>query len=347
MNPRQTEIQRAIAKIKNIYPPDDLITTYKDFLKHRDVLDLYQFNPRVFNALVNLTHSLWRSKNRINRYSLINITKKYFTKSEQKHKLPSDITAKLFFLFKSIVLDEDIDLSIKTIEKMKYPINNMLKGIRLTNKEVEHLILNSQKSDYALNRVLRYPFPNKLISNWARENYNRDLARPRRAEISSWLLDEDWAFEIDKETLILDFEYLNKLERGNFEKYTEEMEFFKLVNDEINPVFSPEMNLFDYSFDMLHPVLKQIKRFYGTAISKDFQSQDWKLDIKELEKHFYSSIENIYSISMAWSIAYSRLNNKRKTVLLKKYYSTEIYWTYFKIAKRIKSVELLEWLKNV
>ena len=92
------------------------------------------------------------------------------------------------------------------------------------------------------------------------------------------------------------------------------------------------------------PELKKIKRFYGSAIVEDYQKGEPKLDIEHLEKYFYSNIENIQS--MAWSIAYSRLNSDHKIELIKKYYSDNIYWTFFRIGIKLKSVKLLEWIKG-
>src|SRR5688572_26730219 len=85
MNYKQLEIQKEIAKIQNAYPPDNLIVTYKDFLKTRDYLPLYQFNPLVFDSLVTLTCESWNSPGRINRQSLIELIKRYGTK-QKAHK---------------------------------------------------------------------------------------------------------------------------------------------------------------------------------------------------------------------------------------------------------------------
>jgi hypothetical protein len=46
MSKRCLAIERAIAKKENPYPKDDLITTYADFLKVREVLPFFSFNSR-------------------------------------------------------------------------------------------------------------------------------------------------------------------------------------------------------------------------------------------------------------------------------------------------------------
>ena len=47
---------------------------------------------------------------------------------------------------------------------------------------------------------------------------------------------------------------------------------------------------------------------------------------------------------MIWAIGYSRLDNQTKENLLKKYYCEESYYSLFRVSKKIKQVDLLEWL---
>ena len=82
MNTIELEINRAITELENTYPSNNLISCYQDFLKHRDFLHLYQYNEKVFISLIDLTLNLWNSDKRINRASLISVTKKYFKQAE-------------------------------------------------------------------------------------------------------------------------------------------------------------------------------------------------------------------------------------------------------------------------
>ena len=353
MNHKTLIIKRAIHELENSYPPDDFISSYNDFLKHRDFLHFYQFNPNVFWSLIELIDKLWRSEKRINRYSLLSVSKRYLNKHPDKESILNQNSGLLFRLFQSLIIDKDIELSKPSFNKIKYPLNSMLLGVKLQDTEIEILCKNTHKSPIILNRVLRYPFPNKIISKWARENYETEFAVERRAEIASWLLDEDSEFTIDIETLKSDFEVLNRQEVENYAKYSEEMTFYKFIKKDFDPIFNdPNLCLFEtnsayYNIDL--PQFTETERFYGSAINYKYVGEDGieftpELKLEELIEKFYASIDNILKVSIAWTIAYSRLPIDKKVELLKKHYSPDVLFTFFKIGKRIKSIEFLKWL---
>lgn len=68
---RKIELQRAIIELEKPYPKDDLILSYPDFIKVWDYLIHYQFNPVVFENLVNLANDFWNSEKRISRLSML------------------------------------------------------------------------------------------------------------------------------------------------------------------------------------------------------------------------------------------------------------------------------------
>jgi len=353
MDYKTLEIRRAIHEIENNYPPDDFISSYKDFLRHRDFLHFYQFNPKVFWSLIELTSRLWRSEKRINRYSLIAVSKRYLNKYPDKANVLNQNSNIIFRLFQSLIIDEDIKLSESIINKLKYPLNSLLINVKLRDNEIELLCNNTHKSPQILNRVLRYPHPNKIISEWARQNYKSEFAVDRRAEMASWILDEDPEFSIDIETLRSDFAILNHREEKNFNKYAEEFDFYQLIEKEFNPIFEdPERDLLDINltrYNIKPPQFKETKRFYGSAINYKYIGEEGmefkpELKLEELKEKFEANIDNILKVSIAWSIAYSRLPINEKTELLKKYYSEDVHFTFLRIGKRIKSVAFLEWL---
>ena len=57
-SPTKKEIQNRIMEYDTPDSPDDLIVTYQDFLKVRDFLFYYPFNPVVFKSLLKLTVDL-------------------------------------------------------------------------------------------------------------------------------------------------------------------------------------------------------------------------------------------------------------------------------------------------
>ena len=62
--------------------PDNLITDYKSFLKHREFLPFMPFNPKVMHALVMLAHTVFWTDKRINRFSLLLVMRDYWNQNK-------------------------------------------------------------------------------------------------------------------------------------------------------------------------------------------------------------------------------------------------------------------------
>lgn len=354
MNTIKLEINRAIAELENTYPSDNLISCYKDFLKHRDFLHYYQYNESVVISLIDLTFDLWNSKKRISRASLVAVTKRYFKKAETKADIPSQTATKIFTLFKEIIYFENLKLSKETIDRTKKAINSIMIGVELKEKELQWLCNHSSESAFILNRLLRYHLKSKAISNWAKHNFEKDLARNRRSEITSWIIDENPDFEIDKETVEYDFAYQIIEDKKLVEKYKDEIDTYRFVEKEIRPLITSENDSFidDDGFEIKRkiqekPVLNLPLRNYSRYIKMNSRYGMYIPDFEHIEKEFYEEFDNYYNRLMAWSIAQSRHSIDKKTELLKKYYSNELYPSFFIIGKRLKSVEYFNWLKQM
>jgi len=355
MNDKQIQIQSAILELENPYPNDNLITCYKDFLKVRDFLPYYKYNPKVFQSLVDLTSEIWYKNQRINRISLLESLKKY-GKNRDKERgeniidLPIETKTRIFLLFKGC-FDEPERLSANQINDAKNLCNYLLINIVLRVEEEKWLCENTGLSENVLNRVLRYPIKSEVITNWVKGNYNMDIYRIRRAELASWLIDEDPNFEIDKRTLILDFGYFNISDVKAIQEYENEVAVNNIIKErELNGILSSK-NLFD---DMESnpelissiPELRLTHRHFGISLDSSKDSRLHIPDFKKMCKNFYANIDTTFKITMLWAIAYSRLDSKLKSELLKKYYCEETYWSFFKICKRLKLIKSLKWLKD-
>jgi len=137
LNSIELEINRAIAEVENAYPSNNIISCYRDFLKHRDYLHFYQYNEAVFVSLIDLTFDLWNSNKRINRASLVSVTKRYFKKAETKINITNQTATKIFKLFQQIVYFEYLKLSKETVDKTKKAINSIMIGVKLKEKELQ------------------------------------------------------------------------------------------------------------------------------------------------------------------------------------------------------------------
>ena len=362
------EIIRTLAAEANEYPPDDLIITYADFLKNGQYLCYNKYNPLVLERLSALTDDLWSSSKRISRITLLTTIKKYVVVAHYdagyfdgyyKKGFPvqdiftESIKSNLFSIFKKVHTGPRY-LTEKQQEEGKQISNYFLKYSHLNPDDLLWLCENALSSLYFLNRILRYPAPSTLITSWAKENVNTNKLRSRRAELTSWIIDEDLEYQINTETLIADFEYQNNLDKKTFEDYIDEIDYHQHLADELGDIFDVK-KISDYRFDGLYkepeildgftePTYTLSKRFYKVPLLTDKQYNIQIPDFDTLSKTFYNNLNITRDITMIWSIAYSRLDVKTKTELLKNYYHEHTITSLIKVAIKFDFIPLLKWM---
>lgn len=208
MHSRQIQLTKAIAEIQNLYPPDKLITSYKEFLKIRDILPFYQFNPNLFDSLVTLTNNLWDTTERVSRTSLVEAIKRYASKKRPKkdyysiqqaelHELPKDTIPKIFSILKKS-FGNNLKLNSRSVDEIRKILCSMLINTELPDDALAWLCEHANKSERILNRLLRYPKANSIISRWANENFENNDYRIRRPEMLGWVLDQDPSSEVTR-----------------------------------------------------------------------------------------------------------------------------------------------------
>ena len=231
------QIRNAIFEIQKPYPADDLIVSYRDFLKYRDVLRFYQYNERVLGHLVDLTVELWGSKERVSQASLLQVTKRYMAKAPNK-LFSEEMKAKVFWLFGQVVVVEDLPYNKRSIELLKFSANNMLTGMLLTDEQLHWLVDHVDSSYHMLNRLLRYPLSSEIISNWVRKHFELDAYRIRRAEMIGWLLDEDTKFVVDMGVLERDFIFHCRQDEKHIKAYELDYEAYKAVKNDLASMYT-------------------------------------------------------------------------------------------------------------
>lgn len=368
MIPKHVEItiQKAILKIENPNPKNDFVITYADFLKVRDYLQFYQFNFDVFTNLIRITNENWKTKERINRLSLLEAIKYYLQKAKEEIKYKNNIqkdkqiypfpieTRKQMFLLLQNVIEESSYISVNQHTAAQRICSNILRDVQLTSNEEQWYCDHVHSSEVILNRLLRYPAKSSIISKWVKNNYSKDIYRPRRAEMLSWIIDEDKDFEIDRETLIADIDYTIEIDKVAIEQhktdkisYNQKEEVFKewlreelSTPDEVRGSFDFSTYVYaEMSQKLKKPELNLVKKHF--SVYSDFSPYP---DYIKTKKIFIQEIESNFKRIMAWGITYSRLNVEEKTELLKKYYTNNLIFTFKKIAERINSVELLKFI---
>ena len=339
-NPTKKQLLNQILQYEHPQAPDDLILAYPDFLKVRDFLLYYPFNPVVFENLLRLTIDLWTSDTRISRLSLLQGINRYYSVfcGKQIYKgiptgstadnFPVDIKDLIFDLFK-MTMEDFRFITPNQVDAARALANSLLIGMTLSDEQIKWLCDRAFVAKQPLNRVLRYPHKSRIISEWMKSNYENDLLRQRRSEVVGWIMDYEPGFEIQKNTILDDFRYLNDLDIKMLNKFRVDRKgFFKTLDMSGN--YTAEMNF--------------IFTIYGAPYGKLRKEINRLDDVSSVLRYVYTDLNNIEMKLKIWAIAWSRIEKETKVEMLKKYYSEEIQLEVIRANEKIKSADLLRWI---
>jgi hypothetical protein len=340
MKARERSIRKVICEIENLYPEDNTITNYKDFLNHRHCLPFYKFNKEVFKSLVYLTYDLWNTKERINRTSLIQIMKLYYAKANSNYKIELETSDKLFYLYKQVIYFENVSVNSKALDELKRAMNRICSNMILSEDNQKWLCYHFYDSDFFLNRLLRYKERSSVISNWARYIYKINILSDRRAELASWIIDEDSTFEINIETIRNDYKHIFT-HSSDTVKQLYEIERIELLKREA--LIPPEVRLKPRDISNIDRFFL-LKGYFRIPQEMLRENNIDKNSMFDIDRHFYSNKELLIRASNLWATGYSRLSKKAKSKRLQKFYSKDVEISYINICERYKLTEPLNWL---
>lgn len=146
-------------------------------------------------------------------------------KDESDEDLSSSTISLLFKLYKHYILGGK--------EELQNCVNIFIKDKLLKEKELEWLINNYNKSNHCINRLLRYPLKNHLISIWASKVYKENKIENRDSELIALFIKDDFSYLLtknyDKETLIWAV-YYSKMDLAKKSKILNELFDINLLN---------------------------------------------------------------------------------------------------------------------
>ena len=350
------KLERILAKIEHKYPSDNLITTYADFLKERNCLTAYKFNPAVLKSLLKLTVDLWESKERMSRISLITIIKKYINSVSEKtdddskyNQLLTTENAKLLFQLFLKVYEKNSFLTVNQREEALFAVNSCLKRVALSEMEEKWLCKHAFDNNIIINRILRYPVKSKIISEWAIENYNNNWLYLRKAELVGRIIDDNKDFEISLEEYVLEFEKYNEWELKTIKKYYKELDENNQIKEQLS------LGNLNISLKPLTSKLPEKRKSYSenyfneygiNEIDDEYQETDVFPNYEKLRENFYKDKELLHKRFMVWAIHYSCLDNKLKAKRIMKYYEEKTHYSIMKIVNKSKNKELINLLLN-
>ena len=149
--------------------------------------------------------------------------------------------------------------------------------------------------------------------------------------------------KIDCQTLIDDFEYLNKRDKQAIQNFKDELVASRMIEAELAEYLPKEEhndrwenNENSSAVYASTPDLKLSKRPYPVTSRPDKICFQDIPDFNALQVYFYTNLPKFHLSTMIWAITYSRLDNEQKCVLLQKYYTPETFPTLLRICKKNK-----------
>ena len=350
---KRLDLQKAMTKLEKPWPNDDLISNYSDFLKHRDLIVYHRFNPVVFEHLLELAISHWTANQKVSRSSLVLTIRRYASEQEADlNTLDLSVKTKVFELFKLTLQRPEFIPQGQRDEVSKWAAQLMY-GLLLEGTQLNDLCELALHHPKALNRILRYPIPFSIISNWVVAHFEHPILRLRRAEAVGWMLDTNPEFEVDDAIIRRDFEHMNDLDRSAVTNL--------VMGDAVNELFNTDwlsgfpidhtipQDPFDSpqkppSFTFGKDRIELIKRFYPVPTVHDKTADHWVPDFEALESFFEANHASLLKVTMVWGIAYSRIDKTLKSKLLRKYYCPETHYSIFRVATKHGLLDLLKWM---
>lgn len=354
MNRKQIDIRRKIIEIRSLKPSDNMISSYEDFLRYKDILSAYRFNLTTFCNLVELTYMLWQSGKKTNKASLLELISKYSGLNKHPEQVNDRTARQLFWLFSESNIKGVPGYSSATIIRMQSSSNKALKGIPLTNSEITKLIDNITRSKHILNRILRHPTASPLITEWTKSVFYLDSYRNRRPELIGWLLDDNVDYVVNDQIIADDFEYFLQIDKELVDNYMFEHSVYLSALDKKKKEIEEKVantGVRDWqdefpAFELTKPKLIMEQRIYKKSIELGGDPTIIVPDFENRKRDFYSRVDFYKRLTMLWGVAYSHHKTSVKLNLYKKFYTSELYPAAIKIAYRSKNVRFLEWLYN-
>lgn len=168
------------------YVPEQIITT-KDIWEHRYILKQVPYNDKVIKHLIEIIIIAIEQRKRFRKLDCLKVIKRILY--NRVNSCQDDInvaenkvvTNKLFYLYQSF-------FDSSNSQEIQKCVNIFLKNRQLDEEQIQWLVKNHTKSEYAINRLLRYPGKSPRLFYWAKELYLNKFIKYReeRKTLSDW-----------------------------------------------------------------------------------------------------------------------------------------------------------------
>ncbi|WP_348623208.1 hypothetical protein ABFT51_19300 [Paenibacillus peoriae] len=183
------EIKNNIEYLEHIrmhYTPLKYVKKYvkstKDIYEERRLLKSVEFDSDSIEYFVDIIVKDLKSNSRFRRMECLKVLKRIIKNRSSNKLFSKKLINDLFYIYQTFILT--------STEEIQWAVSTLIKDQPLEDEQINWLIDNFEESEHIVNRLLRYPTSNRLITNWARQIVNERKLQERVSEVIGILIED-------------------------------------------------------------------------------------------------------------------------------------------------------------
>jgi hypothetical protein len=156
--------------------------SYNTILQYYNFLRYSSFDEKFIVNFLTIIQPYIDNRKRFQRKKMIKLLKGHLKKRPLSKRLKPKTTNLLFKFYQSQILH--------STDETSNDLSVIIKNLELDVDNIKWLIQNSGKSNYIVNRLLRYPVKSDMISDWAKACLECNEFADRKSELLGYVLDK-------------------------------------------------------------------------------------------------------------------------------------------------------------
>lgn len=181
-----------LERIRMNFTPHKYLKKYvkstADIYNERHLLKSAAFDNKSIEYIVNIIVSDLTENKRFRKVECLKVLKRVIRNKSQTERFNVNLMKQLFYLYQSFIFTGS--------EEIQWTVSTFIKDQPLDDESIQWLIDNYEESKHIVNRLLRYPIKNDLISNWARETLSKGELQSRISELFGVLIEDNVPIDI-------------------------------------------------------------------------------------------------------------------------------------------------------
>ena len=170
---------------------DKYCTSARDIYENRYILRELPYEEWIVEKIAKIIIISIREKKRFQQLPCLRVLRS-IVKGNNSPPLSVNSVSLLFQIYQHYIFCGKADY--------EWCVSSLLRGRNLNQGEIQWLIDNWNKAERIVNRLLRYPSYDSLISEWARQRYINSELLDRKSEVMACFISDDFSDICKKES---------------------------------------------------------------------------------------------------------------------------------------------------